>query len=257
MNEGDKTTVDPTSEFAKELARQLPVKAVYDDALAPPARQAGQLATDIVKTIQLALAPLQFLAAYQDRLRGFIDKSVRRVPEEKRVSPAPQILGPIIEGIRYEPEDTPIDEMFSQLLTCSIDADRVNEAHPAFAAIIRQLVSDEARILARLADGPRTQIWTRDWDTERRLFGPSSIEIDDLPRDDLRFGENVPLYIDHLSQLGLAGIFQEGNQVPIMGPRPGTSPPIQMQVGVRAHCQYRLTPWGQRFIQACSARKDG
>jgi hypothetical protein len=31
MNEGDKTRGDPTAEFAKEPARQLPVKAVYDD----------------------------------------------------------------------------------------------------------------------------------------------------------------------------------------------------------------------------------
>jgi hypothetical protein len=53
----------------------------------PPARQVGQVLTDIVKTIQLALAPFQFLGASQDRLRAFIDRSVRRVPN--RVSPAP------------------------------------------------------------------------------------------------------------------------------------------------------------------------
>src|SRR5262252_5750093 len=137
MSEGDRGPTDPVGEFAKELAKQFPVKAVYDDVVAPPARQAGQVLTDIVKTIQLALAPLQFAGAYQDRLRAFIDKSIRRVLEQKRVSPAPQILGPIIEGIRYEPEDTPIDEMFSQLLSSALDADRVNEAHPAFPAIVR------------------------------------------------------------------------------------------------------------------------
>ena len=115
MKEEDMGPTDPLGEFAKELAKQLPVKAVYGDLLARPARQAGQMLTDIIKTIELALAPLQFAGAYQDRLRAFIDKSIRRVPEQKRVSPAPQILGPIIEGIRYEPEDTPIDEMFSQL----------------------------------------------------------------------------------------------------------------------------------------------
>jgi hypothetical protein len=145
--------------------------------------------------------------------------------------------------------------MFSQLLSSAIDADRVNEAHPAFPAIVRQLAADEARILARLAKGPHSYVWSQKYDADRVLFvGPRLIEIDDLPRDDLRFSGNVPLYMDHLYQLGLAGILQEGNQLPIMDDRPGTSPPVRIQVGVRAHCQYRLTPWGERFVQACSAR---
>jgi hypothetical protein len=76
-------------EFAKEVAKQLPIK----EALTPAVLPAGQLMSDLVKTIQLALAPLQFAGAYQDRLRHFIDASVRRVPITNRVSPAPQILG--------------------------------------------------------------------------------------------------------------------------------------------------------------------
>ena len=61
------------TEFAKELARKLPVEAAYQEVVSPAAKQTGQLVADIVKTIQLALAPIQFLAAYQDRLRGFIE----------------------------------------------------------------------------------------------------------------------------------------------------------------------------------------
>ena len=65
---------DPTTVFAEELAKQLPVKAVYRDAVKPAAKQLGQIAQDIVKTIQLALAPLQVAGAYQDRLRAFLDR---------------------------------------------------------------------------------------------------------------------------------------------------------------------------------------
>jgi hypothetical protein len=49
------TPKDPTTAFAEELAKQLPVKAVYRDAVKPAAKQAGQLAQDLFKTIQLAL----------------------------------------------------------------------------------------------------------------------------------------------------------------------------------------------------------
>jgi hypothetical protein len=61
MKEGDRGPTDPVGEFAKELAKQFPVKAAYDDVVSPPARQVGQVLTDVVKTIQLALAPLQVL----------------------------------------------------------------------------------------------------------------------------------------------------------------------------------------------------
>jgi hypothetical protein len=46
----------------------------------------------------------------------------------------------------FEPEGTQIEEMFSQLLSRSMDSERAGEAHPAFPIIIRQLSSDEARI---------------------------------------------------------------------------------------------------------------
>lgn len=61
----------------------------------------------ILKTLHLALTPVQYLAAVQDRYKSFLDRSIRRVPKEQRVVPAPQILGPILEEIRYEPEGTP------------------------------------------------------------------------------------------------------------------------------------------------------
>jgi len=107
---------DPTSEIVKEIARCLPIKEAYTDSVKPSAIEIGNIASDLLKVIQLALAPVQLIAAVQDRYRNFLDQSVRRVPQDQRIAPAPQILGPVLEGIRYEPEGTSIDEMFSQLL---------------------------------------------------------------------------------------------------------------------------------------------
>jgi hypothetical protein len=235
---------DPTAAFAEELAKQLPVKAIYEDAGKPAAQQLGQLAQDLVKVIQLALAPLQFLGAYQDRLRNFIDRSVRAVPEARRVSPPPQILGPIVEGIRYEPEGTPLDEMFRHLLSSSMDSQRLSEAHPAFPALIRQLSADEAKIVVSLKARHYDYVYTRNYDANARLFHGSNVEVDDLPKTDLVFPNNVQLYMQHLDKLGLAGIFQEGNQEPLFTER--------TQTGVRVRSKYRLTEFGEQFVKACT-----
>jgi hypothetical protein len=244
----EQTPADATTEFAKELARQLPLKAVYDDLASPATKQTGQLLQDVVKAIQLALAPVQVLGALQDRYRNFLDKSVRRVPEESRISPAPQIIGPVLEGVRYEQEGTPIEEMFSQLLSRAMDKERVAEAHPAYPILIKQLSADEAKILASLNGQQFDYVYTRDYNPTTNLFyGPNKVEVDTLPRDGLSFPGNVAFYFEHLDKLGLAGTFIEGNQEPLFAHLQKPSP----QTGMRVRCKYRLTDFGARFVRAC------
>jgi hypothetical protein len=226
------------SEFAKELARQLPVK----EALAPPARQTGQILEDIVKTIQLALVPFQLAGALQDRLRAFIDGSVRRIPEPQRVSPAPQILGPVIEAIRYEPSGTELDDMFSELLSSSMDQSRLKDAHPAFPSIIRALSSDEAKLLKSLAkNNPVRQISLSKLDRVRNLFEPMSIEAMQVPAD-IDYPGNARIYLEHLRQLGLVEISVTRAPEPIMEEG--------IQVAVRNFAEHQLSLWGIQFMRA-------
>lgn len=238
------TDENTTSSFIKTIAEQIPVKDIYNDGLSPAVKQTGSIGSDIIKTLHLALFPLQFTAAIQDRLRNFIDTSVRSVPEDKRVTPPSQILGPVIEGIRYEPEGTPIDTMFSELLSCSMSRDHISLAHPAYPLIIKQLSADEAKILHSLLKKNFDFIYTQDLFDQRVVV----IEVDDLPRENLSFPENVSFYMDHLHQLGLAGTFQVGNQAPLHRKDPRT------QDGVRVHRQYRLTHFGHQFMQACTPK---
>jgi hypothetical protein len=197
MTDGDMAT-----EIAKELAKQLPVKQAYDDVAAPAAAETGQFLGDLAKTLRLVFVPIQLAAAYQDRVRAFIDRSIRAVPEANLIAPPPQILGPVLEGVRYEVEGTPIDEMFAALLSTSMDKNRHAAAHPAFAGIIKNLSADEARILKTLATGPLKQITSSKLDRERNLFEPAVFEVLATP-DGLDFPENARVYFEHLNQLGL------------------------------------------------------
>lgn len=231
-----------TTEFAKELAKQLSIK----EAFSAPAQQTGQILQDIIKTIQLALVPFQIGGALQDRLRGFIDRSVRAIPEEDRVSPPPQILGPIIESIRYEPEGTAIDEMFSKLLRTSMNKETLQLAHPAYVLIVKQLSPDEARVLSLLATGDYLRVATSDYDSKKNWFAAHKTEKEGFPVNQLHFPDNLDLYIEHLNHLGLAQLHQVGNQEPIF------AHPNQPQSGVRITRSYSLTAFGQSFIRACT-----
>ncbi|MGY4371103.1 hypothetical protein ACVW1A_007168 [Bradyrhizobium sp. LB1.3] len=235
------TETDLTVAVATEIAKQLPVK----DVLSPPARQAGEIFQDIVKTVQLALAPIQLAGALQDRLRHFIDNSIRKVPEGNRVSPAPQILGPTIEAIRYEPEGTEIDAMFSELLSASMDDRRVKDAHPAFATIIRSLSPDEAKLLKAIAIKPIRQTFTQALDPVNNLFAPAVIESLEVPPG-LAFPENARAILAHLVQLGLTG------EEPQVGKPAEPLYTSGRQTGLRMHIQFHLTIWGRQFMRAAT-----
>jgi hypothetical protein len=70
VSNGGSTGNDLGAELAKELISQLPIK----EATLPAVRPTGELLADLIKTLQLALAPVQLIAAYQDRFRNFIDR---------------------------------------------------------------------------------------------------------------------------------------------------------------------------------------
>lgn len=238
---------DPLEEVAKEIAKNLPLKELYTDAGSPAAKATGSILEDLIKTVHLALAPLQLTAALQDRVRRLIDRSIRQVPEERRVSPAPQILGPVLEGVRYEPEGTPVDEMFAELLNRASDSERVSEAHPAYPHLIRQLSSDEAVVLRTLSKSKklgRRQTATYHASTNR--FDNFVSLREDFPDSQLRFPQNLSFYVDHLWNLGLAGLFK-ANEKPIYA--------NGKQVGTDIEYEYRLTDLGERFIGAVLAKE--
>ncbi len=245
---------DLATAVATELVKQVPIKEVYQDGLSPAVRETGSVLTDFVKTIRLALAPLQYTAALQDRYVKFLDRSVRNIPEERRVLPAPQILGPVLEAIKYEPEETLISEMYSELLSRAVDRDQAEDAHPAYVSLIKQLSFDEAMILKLiyekyLENDHYKYLYTDDYDHVYNKFSNRVVEVDALPRDGLRNAKHLMLYIEHLDKLGLASVLQY-EQTEILRDA------ANFQIGTRTFARYQLTAFGLEFMRAASAKSE-
>lgn len=232
-----------TDEFAKEIAKQLPVKAAYQDAIQPAAKQTGEFGEDLLKALRLALFPIQLAAGLQDCFRHFVRASVARVPPERQVSPAPQIAGPVLEGVRYEPEGTPIDRMFSELLSTAMDSERLKDAHPAFPLLIRQLSTDEAQILNFIAKSQAllkmVQIFYF-----RDGLAIASTEYNELGLTQLHFLENLSMYTNRLEKLGLIRFDTEKPMEPIQSEG--------RQTGGRNFFVCKFTDYGAAFMRACT-----
>jgi hypothetical protein len=65
-------TPDEITALVKAVPAEV-AKEAYGDAASGILKQVGKLGEDCLKTFRLALFPLQYAAAYQDRLAAHID----------------------------------------------------------------------------------------------------------------------------------------------------------------------------------------
>lgn len=147
---------DPGKDLAR-LAEALPLREAYEDALQPAARELGRGLETVARTINAALIPLRAAIWGMDKIERWLIPSLaenlRGVPEDRIQVPSPLIAGPTIEALRFAASEETLREMYSKLLAAAMDAETARGAHPAFVDVLRQLTSDEARILGVLAAG--------------------------------------------------------------------------------------------------------
>ena len=107
------------------------------------------------------------------------------------VMPALEIAGPILRDSEFESPGTPIWEMWKELLARACDSSRLDEAHPAYMEVIKQLSGDEAKLLTAI------EPW-RGFATPGR--GLRGLSVD---RFNLTFPKKLFFYNQHLTTLGL------------------------------------------------------
>lgn len=156
-------------------------KAVYSDAVSGTLQEVGKIGVDAAKTFRLALFPLQFTAALQDRLSQYIDAAIRKVPPENRIPPQQSLVLDTCERLRHCSPEELLARLYVELLARAMDRERVGEAHPAFIHLISQLAPDEIHLLsqlgARLAPRPQDRhcVYMRKLGDEHRILSKSEV----------------------------------------------------------------------------------
>jgi len=223
-----------------EEKEKLAIEA-YKDVLRPSAREIGSILQNTVKVARFVFAPLDLLAAQQDRWQRFLTKVATKVEEENLVEAPAQVVGTIIEGMLYVDDESMIGEMFAQLLADSIDKTKQNVVHPAFPKIIQQLSHDEAVILYYLKR--RGYIVKQQWDLRNGKIENMRTIKEDFPLISLGYPENIWMYIDHLNSLTVGGTWKTQNDEPVYS--------NGQQVGGITISERKLSDFGKLFAKAC------
>jgi hypothetical protein len=101
------------------------------------------------------IAPLGWLFGirqdyFDEQFEADVARKMQDVPDENVTTPRLSVAGPVLQGLSYVVEERQLKEMYLELLARASDTRTQGEAHPAFAEIIRQLSSDEAKVLAEV-----------------------------------------------------------------------------------------------------------
>lgn len=244
-----------------EVLKDLPAvtEKIYSDAAANTLKEASKIGVDALKTVRLALFPLQFAAAFQDRLANYIETAIRQVPESQRVAPLESLALPISEKLRFQETGNIISKLYVNLLSRAMDRERVGEAHPAFINIISQLASDEAVLIEQLAE-VEYRIFFRNNDIKKTVLKTesniiisfSNIESDLKQRmielsvepETLAQPSLFLTFLEHLVSLGLVSYSNEPTNIGELSDAP-------QKIGGMDYWCIGLSEFGKLFYTAC------
>lgn len=145
-----------------------------------------------------------------ERLRSAAVDEARRLLQVPQAPSAPVHRTPFPEqrAVDYlahsEPGEAPLRSAMSELLERSVDATRTDSREYLYGTIISQLVPDEARILAALADGSRfaaSDVVQRPRRGAPRVLLANASAIG--RQAGLTTPDNVPTYLSRLQHFGL------------------------------------------------------
>lgn len=139
------------------------IKAAGDN---PQAKEAagnlGHTAVTLTKTINNVLVPLAAINFAFDKAKAYfsgkfqqeIAEKAESIPLEHIVEPKASIAGPTLQGLAFTHEEPNLKEMYLNLLATAMDGRAASATHPAFVEIIKQLDSEDARLVRSVLQSP-------------------------------------------------------------------------------------------------------
>lgn len=202
--------MDNKETFGGEIAKQLPIKEIYNDVAHPALSTVGE---GLQGAVKIALAPISMMVWGYDSISEYLNRALpeyfekRKISTEKIAPPDPSIAVPIIDAMRYTSHKDELKMMFTNLLGSSMNIDSIDE-HPAFIEIIKQLSSDECKMIKYLRNHPtmpmiKIRVKNANGNGSYDIF-PYFSDICYMVGCD--YPHKFPEYLDNLHRLGLVEI---------------------------------------------------
>lgn len=210
--------IHDAAELAKATADVVKAVPIYQDAIQPVAKQLGTALETVGRAVNTALVPVNGMIWGIEKIKEFVQQKVseklKDVPPENIIAPKPNVAVPAIEALRYSGEETQLADLYASLLATAMNKETASGAHPAFAEIIKQLTSDEAKIIKLFLAPIPFPLITVGWEFKNPNPAEGKVGGQDVLINFSHLGilagceypDLTPSYLDNLCRLGLAEI---------------------------------------------------
>lgn len=264
-----------TAELTKAAAEIIKEVPIYEDALQPVAKQIGTALETVGKAVNTALSPINGFIWGVDKIKEFVQvrvsEKLRNVPPENIIPPKANVAVPAIEALRYSGEDEELADLYASLLATAMNKETASGAHPAFPEFIKQLTSDEAKIVKLFLQHMPFPLITVGWEYKDPKPAEGKTGGGDVLTHFSHLGKLagceyehlVPSYLDNLCRLGLAEIpaFYQFTGLGIYEPLENDPVVLNAIEEINKHPEQKpklerkglkVTALGRHFINACS-----
>ena len=196
------------------------------------------------------------LSIYEQELSSAISE----IPEDKRIEPSLQITAQALENSKYCIEEQELRNMFTSLISNSINADFTKYIHPSFAEIIKQMSVLDAKILKKFKTAPPTGIPICNYNASEPGKTEFIVLLENVFLELPEFSLDIcSTSISSLERLGLIQIpsdqylkpleqYDTFKSYPLFKKLKENNPDKEISIEKRVAM---LTPLGQSFIKVC------
>lgn len=151
MNDDNLPNVNVNADLSKTIEK------AYDDTLQKPLDSTSSIVSTVLDFFHnTVLYPMQKYNLYaKSKLDSYaleLQERAKKIPEKNLVSPRVNILGPTIEGLKYNLDEDYIKEMFTNILISDMDSAKQSKVLPSYIEVVKQLSHDDANFLKTLKD---------------------------------------------------------------------------------------------------------
>lgn len=204
---------EPEGQDIVEVAKSLNIGAVipelYKDAISPAAKEVGKGLQTIARATNIALKPLAGLVWGYEKIEDYLVSALSNKFQNKNVedivSPQLHLAGPLVEAFKYTGYQELLREMYVNLLASAMDRTVMDNAHPSFVEVIRQLSPDEARILIHIKQSNKLPIVSR---FQLSPWNSSHIMYEGLKKEFATVCQGANVELKHLSNTYLDNLIR-------------------------------------------------
>lgn len=243
----------------------------YDDLVHPAAQELGQGLGYAARFIKAVFRPFSVAAdcinKKCDEFVAKVEETVESIPPERRIEPSLGVLQPIIAGSWGALDSDLIQALFLNLLKKAMDSASAAGALPVYGEMIKQITSDEAKIILFLnkhhVSHPILRVIAKRSDIPDAFLVVQD-KVTYLEKHiKLQFPENVPIYLDNLERLKIINIDfgSQALQTHLYDQLKQSEQAIKAKTEIEADkmlsCDYKkgiftLTSFGISFCQVCT-----